>query len=64
MCPFCVANLARIAAGVVSTGGTVALVAKKISATMARRKTRRSFSSKAGRISQMSANSQQRAVSS
>ena len=64
MCPFCIANIALIAAGAVSTGGTATLVAKKISATIARRRTRRSFSSRAGRISQMNANSQRRASGS
>jgi len=51
-----------IAAGSVCTGGTATLLGKKISATIARRKTRRSFSSRATRISQTNANPQQRAA--
>jgi hypothetical protein len=31
MCPFCIANLAMIAAGLTSTGGLTAFVAKKLS---------------------------------
>jgi hypothetical protein len=30
MCPFCIANLALIAAGTVSTGGLTALIASKL----------------------------------
>ena len=30
MCPFCIANLALIAAGTVSTGGLTALIANKL----------------------------------
>jgi hypothetical protein len=62
MCPFCIANLALIAAGAVSTGGAATLLGKKISVTIARRKTRRSFSTRATRTPQMNANPQQRAA--
>ena len=62
MCPFCIANLALVAAGAVSTGGAATLLGKKISTSIAGRKTSRSFFTIATRIPPMNANPQQRAA--
>jgi hypothetical protein len=47
MCPFCIANLTLLIAGVATTGGATALLTKKISAITRRKKRQTVFSNRA-----------------